>query len=100
MLSPYYQQHADYVSISREQGCRFAKCVADDYNPPDDAVRLDSESLKDHDRRSDGWDEYACAEANVSVAKQSIFQPEHGSGLVDVTDEKGPGRVRIVEFVE
>ncbi|MEC8227067.1 MAG: DUF3581 domain-containing protein, partial [Pseudomonadota bacterium] len=23
MLSPYYQQHADYVSISREQGCRF-----------------------------------------------------------------------------
>ncbi|WP_368485026.1 DUF3581 domain-containing protein [Pseudoalteromonas sp. SD03] len=33
MLSPYYQQHADYVSISREQGCRFAKCVADDYNP-------------------------------------------------------------------
>ncbi|WP_404342904.1 DUF3581 domain-containing protein [Pseudoalteromonas mariniglutinosa] len=33
MLSPYYQQHADYISISREQGCRFAKCVADDYNP-------------------------------------------------------------------
>ncbi|MBB1365024.1 DUF3581 domain-containing protein [Pseudoalteromonas sp. SR44-5] len=33
MLSPFYQQHADYVSISREQGCRFAKCVADDYNP-------------------------------------------------------------------
>lgn len=33
MLSPYFQQHADYVSISREQGCRFAKCVADDYNP-------------------------------------------------------------------
>ncbi|NMM40044.1 DUF3581 family protein [Pseudoalteromonas arctica] len=32
MLSPFYQQHADYVSISREQGCRFAKCVADDYN--------------------------------------------------------------------
>jgi hypothetical protein len=33
MLSPFYQQHADYVSISREQGCRFAKCVADDFNP-------------------------------------------------------------------
>jgi len=33
MLSPYYQQHADYVSISREQGCRFAKLVADDFNP-------------------------------------------------------------------
>ncbi|WP_372810713.1 DUF3581 domain-containing protein [Pseudoalteromonas nigrifaciens] len=33
MLSPFYQQHADYVSISREQGCRFAKCIADDYNP-------------------------------------------------------------------
>ncbi|MBQ4832002.1 DUF3581 domain-containing protein [Pseudoalteromonas sp. MMG010] len=33
MLSPYFQQHADYVSISREQGCRFAKCVADDFNP-------------------------------------------------------------------
>ncbi|MBH0059777.1 MULTISPECIES: DUF3581 domain-containing protein [unclassified Pseudoalteromonas] len=33
MLSPFFQQHADYVSISREQGCRFAKCVADDYNP-------------------------------------------------------------------
>ncbi|OUS67739.1 hypothetical protein B5G52_21375 [Pseudoalteromonas sp. A601] len=33
MLSPFYQQHADHISISREQGCRFAKCVADDYNP-------------------------------------------------------------------
>ena len=31
MLSPYYQQHADYVSISREQGSRFAKSVADDF---------------------------------------------------------------------
>jgi len=33
MLSPFYQQHADYVSISREQGCRFAKCISDDFNP-------------------------------------------------------------------
>ena len=33
MLRPYYQQHADYVSISREQGSRFAKSVADDFNP-------------------------------------------------------------------
>lgn len=33
MLSPYYQQHTDHITISREQGCRFAKCVADDYNP-------------------------------------------------------------------
>lgn len=33
MLSPYYQEVAEKIVFSREQGSRFAKTVADDFNP-------------------------------------------------------------------
>ncbi|OUL57798.1 DUF3581 family protein [Pseudoalteromonas ulvae] len=33
MLSSYYQQSGDRITISREQGSSFAKRVADDFNP-------------------------------------------------------------------
>lgn len=33
MLEPYYQQQANQITITREQGSSFAKGVADDYNP-------------------------------------------------------------------
>ncbi|TMN45619.1 DUF3581 family protein [Pseudoalteromonas sp. S2755] len=33
MLEPYYQQQANEITITREQGSLFAKGVADDYNP-------------------------------------------------------------------
>lgn len=37
MLSSFYQQNGDKVTISREQGSRFAKLIADDFNPLHDA---------------------------------------------------------------
>jgi hypothetical protein len=37
MLTPYYQQDAEFVTITREQGSQFAKKVADDFNPLHDA---------------------------------------------------------------
>ena len=37
MLTPYYQQNAEFVTITREQGSQFAKKVADDFNPLHDA---------------------------------------------------------------
>ena len=37
MLTPYYQQRAEFVTITREQGSQFAKKVADDFNPLHDA---------------------------------------------------------------
>ncbi len=40
MLSSFYQQSADTISFSREQGSRFAKLIADDFNP-----------LHDHDAK-------------------------------------------------
>ncbi|ALO41269.1 DUF3581 family protein [Pseudoalteromonas phenolica] len=33
MLTPYYQQDAEIVTITREQGSQFAKKIADDFNP-------------------------------------------------------------------
>ena len=42
MLTPYYQQNDEFVTISREQGSQFAKKVADDFNPlhDDDAKKF------------------------------------------------------------
>ncbi|SFB81193.1 DUF3581 family protein [Pseudoalteromonas denitrificans] len=37
MLSPFYQEFADKVSFTREQGSNFAKLMADDFNPLHDA---------------------------------------------------------------
>lgn len=37
MLTPYYQQNSEFVTITREQGSQFAKKVADDFNPLHDA---------------------------------------------------------------